>query len=245
MAPALRRGLIGSMWTNVARNFDGKSVRAAPSRSGAARMEDPKQRIDPKRFNGGAGAALEGCSREDDREENRLPRDAEFRGIHGRDHSLVHRPDGAASVSDDGHLPGRRRDDHHRLRFRTARTTTGRRPTPRAASRGSWATSISPRSRIRARTTPNSRSGCSRSGRGRPSVGWSVRRSPSPSPKHVVKNLPGATFVDATDWLDEIRVPKSAEEIELVKCRRLAPGCLPGRTEAHHRSRQARRRHLR
>jgi Xaa-Pro aminopeptidase len=36
--------------------------------------------------------------------------------------------------------------------------------------------------------------------------------------EHVVKNLPEATFVDATGWLDEIRVPKSAEEIELIQC---------------------------
>lgn len=55
--------------------------------------------------------------------------------------------------------------------------------------------------------------------RSRPTIGW-VERSTIPVTfaEHVVKNLPGATFVDATDWLDEIRVPKSAEEIELVQC---------------------------
>ena len=31
------------------------------------------------------------------------------------------------------------------------------------------------------------------------------------------KNLPDATFVDATEWVDEIKVPKSPEEIELIK----------------------------
>lgn len=33
----------------------------------------------------------------------------------------------------------------------------------------------------------------------------------------LVKELPGATFVDATEWVDEIKVPKSPEEIELIK----------------------------
>ncbi len=33
----------------------------------------------------------------------------------------------------------------------------------------------------------------------------------------LVKRLPDATFVDATDWIDELRVIKSAEEIELIR----------------------------
>jgi Xaa-Pro aminopeptidase len=33
----------------------------------------------------------------------------------------------------------------------------------------------------------------------------------------LVKHLPDATFVDATEWVDEIKVIKSAEEIELIK----------------------------
>jgi len=35
--------------------------------------------------------------------------------------------------------------------------------------------------------------------------------------EHLVKHLPGATFVDASEWVDEIKVPKSPEEIELIK----------------------------
>jgi Xaa-Pro aminopeptidase len=35
--------------------------------------------------------------------------------------------------------------------------------------------------------------------------------------EHLVKNMPGATFVDATDFVDEIKAVKSAEEIELIK----------------------------
>ena len=35
--------------------------------------------------------------------------------------------------------------------------------------------------------------------------------------EYLVKELPGAKFVDATDWVDEIKVPKSSEEIELIK----------------------------
>jgi Xaa-Pro aminopeptidase len=35
--------------------------------------------------------------------------------------------------------------------------------------------------------------------------------------EHLVKNLPDATFVDATEWVDEIKVIKSPEEIELIK----------------------------
>jgi Xaa-Pro aminopeptidase len=35
--------------------------------------------------------------------------------------------------------------------------------------------------------------------------------------EYLVKNLPGATFVDATEWIDEIRVIKSPEEIKLIK----------------------------
>ncbi len=34
---------------------------------------------------------------------------------------------------------------------------------------------------------------------------------------HLRENLPGTTFVDATEWVDEIKVPKSDEEIELIK----------------------------
>ncbi len=34
---------------------------------------------------------------------------------------------------------------------------------------------------------------------------------------YLVKHLPEATFVDATEWIDEIRVPKSPEEIESIK----------------------------
>ena len=32
-----------------------------------------------------------------------------------------------------------------------------------------------------------------------------------------MKHLADATFVDATEWVDELRVPKSPEEIELIK----------------------------
>jgi len=35
--------------------------------------------------------------------------------------------------------------------------------------------------------------------------------------EHLAKNLPGATFVDATEWIEEIKVPKSPEEIDLIK----------------------------
>ena len=33
----------------------------------------------------------------------------------------------------------------------------------------------------------------------------------------LVKELPGATFVDATEWVEEIKVPKSAEELDLIR----------------------------
>jgi len=35
--------------------------------------------------------------------------------------------------------------------------------------------------------------------------------------EYLAKNLPGANFVDATEWVDEIKVLKSAEEIELIR----------------------------
>ncbi len=35
--------------------------------------------------------------------------------------------------------------------------------------------------------------------------------------EYLVKHLPDANFVDATEWIDEIRVIKSPEEIELIK----------------------------
>lgn len=35
--------------------------------------------------------------------------------------------------------------------------------------------------------------------------------------EHLVKLLPDATFIDATEWVEEIKVPKSPEEIELIK----------------------------
>jgi Xaa-Pro aminopeptidase len=34
---------------------------------------------------------------------------------------------------------------------------------------------------------------------------------------YLREHLPGVTFVDATEWVDEIKVPKSEEEIELIK----------------------------
>jgi len=34
---------------------------------------------------------------------------------------------------------------------------------------------------------------------------------------YLRENLPGTTFVDATEWVDDIKVPKSDEEIELIK----------------------------
>ena len=51
-----------------------------------------------------------------------------------------------------------------------------------------------------------------------PVVGW-VEKSMIPVTfyEYVTRNLPGATFVDATDWIDEIRVPKSPEEIEMIR----------------------------
>jgi Xaa-Pro aminopeptidase len=51
-----------------------------------------------------------------------------------------------------------------------------------------------------------------------PAVGW-VEPSfiPMTFADYLRANMPGATFVDATEWVDEIRVPKSAEEIELIK----------------------------
>ncbi len=35
--------------------------------------------------------------------------------------------------------------------------------------------------------------------------------------KYLVDHLPGAKFVDATEWVDEIKVVKSPEEIQLIK----------------------------
>jgi Xaa-Pro aminopeptidase len=35
--------------------------------------------------------------------------------------------------------------------------------------------------------------------------------------EYLAKHLTDATFVDATEWIDELRVPKSPEEIELIK----------------------------
>jgi Xaa-Pro aminopeptidase len=35
--------------------------------------------------------------------------------------------------------------------------------------------------------------------------------------EHLQKELPGRTFVDATEWIDQIKVIKSPEEIELIK----------------------------
>ena len=40
---------------------------------------------------------------------------------------------------------------------------------------------------------------------------------PVPFYQYLVNNLPDAEFVDATEWVDEIKVIKSPEEIELIK----------------------------
>lgn len=51
-----------------------------------------------------------------------------------------------------------------------------------------------------------------------PVVGW-VEKSLIPVTfyQYVTRNLPGAAFVDATEWIDELRVPKSPEEIEMIR----------------------------
>jgi Xaa-Pro aminopeptidase len=51
-----------------------------------------------------------------------------------------------------------------------------------------------------------------------PVVGW-VEKTMIPATfyEYLIENLPGATFVDATDWTDELRVPKSAEEIGMIR----------------------------
>jgi len=43
---------------------------------------------------------------------------------------------------------------------------------------------------------------------------------PTTFTKYLTDHLPGAEFVDATEWVDEIKVIKSPEEIELIKGRR-------------------------
>ena len=49
-------------------------------------------------------------------------------------------------------------------------------------------------------------------------IGW-VEKSfiPVTFYEYLVKNLPDATFEDATSWIDELRVPKSPEEIQLIR----------------------------
>jgi Xaa-Pro aminopeptidase len=51
-----------------------------------------------------------------------------------------------------------------------------------------------------------------------PTIGW-VERSfiPVTFYEYLVENLPGATFVDATEWVDELRTVKSEEEVELIR----------------------------
>lgn len=61
-----------------------------------------------------------------------------------------------------------------------------------------------------------------------PTIGW-VDRAFLPVTVHeyVVENLPGAVFVDATDWVDRLKALKSLEEIELVRaCAALQDACL-------------------
>jgi len=52
----------------------------------------------------------------------------------------------------------------------------------------------------------------------KPTIGWVEKGFiPVPFYEHVLKSLPDANFVDATDWIDELRVNKSPEEIEMIK----------------------------
>ena len=52
----------------------------------------------------------------------------------------------------------------------------------------------------------------------KPTVGFVEQAFiPVPFYKYIVDHLPGAKFVDATEWVDEIKVIKSPEEIELIK----------------------------
>jgi Xaa-Pro aminopeptidase len=65
-------------------------------------------------------------------------------------------------------------------------------------------------------------------GKKNPKIGWVERAFiPVTFYEYVVGNLPGATFVDVTEEVDQIRGIKSAEEIELIKvCAAMQDGCV-------------------
>jgi Xaa-Pro aminopeptidase len=66
------------------------------------------------------------------------------------------------------------------------------------------------------------------SGKKNPKIGW-VEKAFIPVTFHdyVVGNLPGATFVDATEEVDRLRAAKSPEEIEHIKaCAVMQDGCV-------------------
>ena len=84
-------------------------------------------------------------------------------------------------------------------------------------------------------------------GKKNPKIGW-VEKAFIPVTFHdyVVSNLPGATFVDFTEEVDQIRGIKSPEEIELIKvCAALQDGCVehltPDDQAGHERLRGPRR----
>ena len=65
-------------------------------------------------------------------------------------------------------------------------------------------------------------------GKKNPKIGWVEKAFiPVTFHDHVIGNLPGATFVDVTEEVDQIRGIKSPEEIELIKvCAELQDGCV-------------------
>ena len=61
-----------------------------------------------------------------------------------------------------------------------------------------------------------------------PKIGWVEKVFiPVTFHDHIVKNLPGASFVEATEWLDRLKAIKSTEELELIQdCAVLQDGCM-------------------
>ncbi len=61
-----------------------------------------------------------------------------------------------------------------------------------------------------------------------PTIGWVEKVFiPVTFHDHIVRNLPGASFVEATEWLDRIKAIKSPEEMGLIQeCAVLQDGCL-------------------
>ena len=159
---------------------------------------------------------MESGQRNDAEPKDRVSGDTKLRRVSGRDLTLVLRFHGTTSVPHDGDFPV----DDEMTRINCGGDPPADQFPPAWATRGiknrlgaPYFPTIQYTNTMEAEITVNILKE-----KKKPTVGLVEQAFiPVTFRDYLVKHLPEATFVDATESIDEIRVPKSPEEIELIK----------------------------